>query len=74
MSLKTRWLASMLGVVFVGTAITTFVSSRINFYGAGRGAYEWLSAVHKNAIGNFDEQLFKRLEAAAGLLAHLQGS
>ncbi|MBN1204826.1 MAG: HAMP domain-containing protein [Myxococcaceae bacterium] len=70
MPLKARWILSMLGVVFAGTAITTFVSSRISFYGAGKGAYEWLSAVHRNAIGAFDEQIFKRLEVQAQLLAH----
>ena len=71
MSLKARWLASMLGVVLAGTALTTFVSSRINFYGAARGAYEWLSGVHRDSVGCFHQQLFQRLEVQARLLTHI---
>jgi signal transduction histidine kinase len=71
MSLKTRWLASMLGVVLVGTAITTAVSSSISFYGASRGAYEWLMASHRFMRGTLHDQVFQRLEAQARLLTHM---
>ncbi|WP_224245832.1 sensor histidine kinase [Hyalangium gracile] len=71
MSLKARWLASMLGVVFVGMAIITLASSRISFYGASRGAYEWLDGIYRNAIGSFHRQLFERLDAQARLLARV---
>ncbi|HYO55905.1 hybrid sensor histidine kinase/response regulator [Archangium sp.] len=71
MSLKTRWLVSMLEVVLLGAAITTLISSSISYYGAGRTAYEWLSASHRRANTSFHQQLFERLEAQAQLLAHL---
>jgi signal transduction histidine kinase len=69
MSLKTRWLTSMLGVVLVGTAITTLISSSISYYGAGRAADEWLSASHRRATHLFHQQFFERLEAQAQFLA-----
>ncbi|HYI01299.1 sensor histidine kinase, partial [Hyalangium sp.] len=71
MSLKKRWLASMLGIVLVGTAITTVVSSSISFHGARQGAYAWLINVHRDTIGSFDEQIFQRLEVQARLLARM---
>ncbi|MGZ3460185.1 MAG: hypothetical protein ACXU86_16985, partial [Archangium sp.] len=69
MSLKTRWLTSMLGVVLAGAAITTFISSRISFYGAGISAYEWLAASHRGAIASVNQQIYQRLEIQARLLA-----
>jgi signal transduction histidine kinase len=71
MSLKTRWLASMLGVVFVGTAITTLISSSISFYAAERASYEWLSSIYRNTSSAIHQQVFQRLEVQARLLAHL---
>jgi signal transduction histidine kinase len=71
MSLKTRWLASMLGVVLVGTAITTIVSSSISFYGTSKGAYEWLNASHRHMGRTFHEQLYTRIEVQARLLTHV---
>jgi signal transduction histidine kinase len=73
MSLKTRWLTSMLGVVLVGTALTTLISSRISFYGAERAGYEWLAASHRRTIAFFHGQLFLRLEAQAELLVRVPG-
>jgi signal transduction histidine kinase/ActR/RegA family two-component response regulator len=71
MSLKTRWLASMLGVVLVGTAITTVISSSISFYGASKGGYEWLNASHRHMGGTLREQFFKRIEVQARLLTRM---
>ncbi len=61
----------MLGVVLAGTAIITITSSSISFYGARRGAYEWLSAVHRNTITALHRQRFAHLEAEARLLASM---
>jgi signal transduction histidine kinase len=71
MSLKMRWLASMLGVVLAGTAITTVVSSSISFYGVSKGAYEWLSASHRYTSRSLHEQLYNRLEGQARLLTRM---
>ncbi|QRO00377.1 hybrid sensor histidine kinase/response regulator [Archangium violaceum] len=69
MSLKTRWLASMLGVVLAGTVITTLISSNISFYVAGRTSSAWLSATQKNVNASIHQQIFTRLEVQARLLA-----
>jgi signal transduction histidine kinase len=71
MSLKTRWLASMLGVVLVGTAIMTVGSSSISFYGTSKGAYEWLNASHRHMGGTLHAQLYKRIEVQARLLTRM---
>ncbi|WP_257454057.1 hybrid sensor histidine kinase/response regulator [Archangium lipolyticum] len=69
MSLKTRWLASMLGVVLAGTVITTLISSSISFYVAARTASAWLGGTQKNVHASIHQQIFTRLEVQARLLA-----